>query len=54
MLKRIEGQHLLLDTNILIKLSQDLEKGHLKGFLKSLKELNVKSAIEGGTLFEFW
>jgi hypothetical protein len=52
-MQKFKGEHILLDTNLLITLVKDIGFGFFDDFLNELKNLNIKSVVEEATLFEF-
>ncbi len=52
-MQRLKGEHLLIDTNLLINISKYSKHGYFDAFLKQLEFLKIKSVVEEGILFEF-
>lgn len=52
-MKKFEGKHLLIDTNLLIAISKYSRLRFFDDFLEELETLKIRSVIDEATLFEF-
>jgi len=52
-MKKFEGKHLLMDTNLLISISKHSESDFFNDFLKELESFKIKSVIDETIVFEF-
>jgi hypothetical protein len=52
-MEEFKGKWIIVDTNLLIKISQYINAGLFDEFLNELESHNIKSVVEESTLFEF-